>query len=151
MAPLIGLIGGCAGSTCCSIKIFRFQLLFAAIRAQMRLIHSPNGVFRARYEGRSVDIDVFSSVMAFFVAFILTLGATAVLLGLTGLDFITAVSGASAALANIGPGLGQIIGPDGNYAKINDTAKWILSAAMYAGRLEVLVVLTILSLKFWRA
>jgi len=146
----IGLVGGCAGSTSCSIKVFRYQLLFASIKSQIRQIHSPHGVFPPRFDGRAVSDDVLNSVMAFFVAFILSLGILSVLLGLTGLDFITSVSGASAALANIGPGLGQIIGPAGNYADINDTAKWLLAIAMYIGRLEVLIVLTILSVKFWR-
>ena len=147
---LIGLIGGCAGSTSCSVKVFRYQLVFAAIKSQIRQIHSPHGVFTPRYDGRPIGEDVLNSVIAFLVAFLLSLGATAVLLGLTGLDFITSVSGAAAALANIGPGLGLEIGPAGNYANINDTAKWILAIAMFVGRLEIMVVLTILSIKFWR-
>ncbi len=146
----VGLVGGCAGSTSCSVKVFRYQLVFAAIKSQIRQIHSPHGVFTPRYEGRPISDDVMNSVMAFLVAFILTLGITAVLLGLTGLDFITSVSGAAAALANIGPGLGTEIGPAGNYANINETAKWILAIAMFVGRLEIMVVLTILSIKFWR-
>lgn len=147
---LIGLIGGCAGSTSCSVKVFRYQIVFAAIKSQIRQIHSPHGVFSPRYEGRPISEDVLNSVIAFLVAFILTLGGTAVLLGLTGLDFITSVSGAAAALANVGPGLGLEIGPAGNYANINDTAKWILAIAMFVGRLEIMVVLTILTIKFWR-
>ncbi|SFS14232.1 TrkH family potassium uptake protein [Yoonia litorea] len=148
---LIGLIGGCAGSTSCSVKVFRYQLVFAAIKTQIRQIHSPHGVFTPRYDGRPISEDVLNSVIAFLVAFILSLGVTAVLLGLTGLDFITSVSGAAAALANIGPGLGLEIGPAGNYANINDTAKWILAIAMFVGRLEIMVVLTILTIKFWRS
>lgn len=146
----IGLIGGCAGSTSCSIKVFRFQLLFASIKSQVRQIHAPHGIFTPRYDGRPVSEDVLNSVMAFFVTFILSLGVLSVLLGLTGLDFITAVSGAAAALANIGPGLGSHIGPAGNYAGLNDAAKWLLAIAMFVGRLEILVVLTILSVRFWR-
>ena len=147
---LIGLIGGCAGSTSCSVKVFRYQLVFAAIKSQIRQIHSPHGMFTPRYDGRPISEDVLNSVIAFLVAFILSLGGTAVLLGMTGLDFITSISGAAAALANIGPGLGLEIGPAGNYANINDTAKWILAIAMFVGRLEIMVVLTILSIKFWR-
>ena len=146
----IGLVGGCAGSTSCSIKVFRFQLLFASIKSQIRQIHAPNGIFTPRYDGRPVGEDVLNSVMAFFVTFILSLGVLSVLLGLTGLDFITAVSGAAATLANIGPGLGYEIGPAGNYAGINDVAKWLMAIAMFVGRLEILVVLTILSVRFWR-
>lgn len=146
----IGLVGGCAGSTACSVKIFRYQILFASIKSQIRQIHSPHGIFTPRYDGRPISEDVLNSVMAFFVAFLLSLGGTAVLLGMTGLDFITAVSGAATAIGNIGPGLGPQIGPDGNFVQINDTAKWILAMAMFVGRLEIMVVLTILSFKFWR-
>ena len=147
----IGLIGGCAGSTSCSIKVFRYQLLMASIATQVRRLYAPHGVFEPRYDGRPVSEDVLSSVMAFFVLFFVTLGITAVLLGLTGLDFITSVSGAASALANIGPGLGEIIGPAGNYATINDTAKWILSFAMLIGRLELMAVFVLFTTAFWRA
>ncbi|MEM8577546.1 MAG: potassium transporter TrkG, partial [Pseudomonadota bacterium] len=91
------------------------------------------------------------SVMSFFVFFIVTLGVVAVALGMTGLDFITSVSGASAALANIGPGMGDIIGPAGNFAPLGDTAKWILAIAMWLGRLELMAVYAILTVGFWRA
>ena len=147
----IGLIGGCAGSTACSIKIFRYQLLFASIRSQLLLIRSPHGIFTPRYDGRPIGPDVLSSVMSFFMFFIVTLGIVAVALSLTGLDFITSVSGAAAALANIGPGLGDIIGPAGNFSSLNDAAKWILSTAMLLGRLELLAVYVILTVTFWRA
>lgn len=145
-----GLIGGCAGSTACSVKIFRYQLLFASIRVQLARIRSPHGIFTPRYGGRNVDADVLNSVMSFFVFFTVTLGIISVLLGLTGLDFTTAVSGAATALGNIGPGLGDTIGPSGNFATLGDTSKWILSAAMLIGRLEVLVVYAIFTVSFWR-
>lgn len=146
----IGLIGGCAGSTCCSVKIFRYQILVAAVSAQIRRIHTPSGMFVPRYEGRPVGTEVLNSVMAFVGIFVVTLGLTAASLGLAGLDFVTALSGAATALANIGPGLGDIIGPAGNFATLNDGAKWILSFAMLLGRLELLVVLVIFLPRFWR-
>ncbi len=146
-----GLIGGCAGSTSCSIKIFRYQLLFASIRAQLQRIRSPHGVFTPRYDGRPISGDVMISVMSFFMFFTLTLGLVAVALSMTGLDFVTSISGAGAALANIGPGLGDIIGPAGNYSTLNDTAKWILTGAMLVGRLELMAVYVILTFTFWRA
>ncbi|MEL6645716.1 MAG: TrkH family potassium uptake protein [Pseudomonadota bacterium] len=145
-----GLIGGCAGSTSCSIKVFRYQLLFSSIKAQIRRIHSPNGMFAPRYAGRPVGEDVVSSVMAFFVLFIVSLGVLSVALGATGLDFITSVSGAAAALANIGPGLGDEIGPTGNFGGLNDTAKWLLIAGMLIGRLELMAVYALLTVSFWR-
>src|SRR6056297_354399 len=146
----IGLIGGCAGSTACSVKIFRYQLLFASIKVQMRRIRAPHGVFVPRYQGRPVGPDVMSSVISFFGFFIVAMGVLSVALSLTGLDFITSVSGAATALANIGPGLGDQIGPAGNFADLSDTAKWILSFAMLLGRLELLAVLTLFTFRFWR-
>ncbi|MBT8409774.1 MAG: TrkH family potassium uptake protein [Alphaproteobacteria bacterium] len=150
MLFFVGLIGGCAGSTSCSVKVFRYQLLISSIRAQVRRIHSPHGIFVPRYEGRPVTEDVLSSVMAFLVLFIVSLGILSVALGSTGLDFVTSVSGAAAALANIGPGLGPEIGPAGNFAGLNDTAKWLLSAGMLIGRLELMAVYAILTINFWR-
>lgn len=147
----VGLIGGCAGSTACSVKIFRYQLLFASISTQLRRIRSPSGVFTTRYAGVPVGAEVMSSVMSFFVFFVVSLGVLSVALSLTGLDFITSVSGAATALANVGPGLGDQIGPAGNFADIGDPAKWMLSFAMLAGRLELLAVYAIFTTRFWRA
>ncbi len=147
---LIGLVGGCAGSTCCSIKIFRYQLLFASIRAQIKKIHSPNGIFTPRYDGRPVAEDVISSVMAFFMLFMVSLAVLSMLLALTGLDPVTAISGAATALANVGPGLGSEIGPSGNFSSLNDPAKWLLIGGMLVGRLEVMSVYVLFTLNFWR-
>ena len=147
----IGLVGGCAGSTACSVKIFRYQLLFSSIKAQIQRIHSPHGIFTPQYNGRPVTEDVLSSVMAFFVLFIVSLGLFSALLAMTGLDFITSVSGAATSLANIGPGLGATIGPAGNFGPLNDAAKWILCVGMLIGRLELVAVYVMFSANFWRS
>ncbi|MFV0474744.1 MAG: TrkH family potassium uptake protein [Pikeienuella sp.] len=147
---IIGFIGACTGSTACSIKIFRFQILAAAIMTQIRLLHSPHGVFTPRYGGRAVPEDVVSSVMSFLFFFLVGFGVVAVLLSMIGLDTITAVSGAATAIANIGPGLGPEIGPAGNFATLPDSAKWVLSGAMLLGRLELLAVLVLFTSAFWR-
>ncbi len=147
---LIGLIGGCAGSTSCSIKIFRYQLLVAAIKSQIQKIHSPSGIFTPRYEGRPVGEDILSSVMAFLVAFMMTLAVVVVMLGMLGLEPITAISGAATALANVGPGLGPEIGPSGNFASLPDAAKWVLAMTMLVGRLELLAVYVLFTFAFWR-
>ncbi len=147
----IGLIGGCAGSTCCSIKIFRYQILISAIWSLMRRIHQPHGIFVPRFEDRRVTDDVLSSVMAFFVLFIVSLGVLSVALGLTGLDFVTALSGAATAIGNIGPGLGPVIGPAGYFGPLNDTAKWLCIFGMLVGRLELMAVYVIFTIQFWRA
>ena len=145
-----GLVGGCAGSTSCSVKVFRYQLLFSAIRMQLRKINSPNGVFNLRYQGRLVGLDIVNSVISFFVIFFVTLGVSAMALVFTGLDTLTALSGAAAALGNIGPGLGEIIGPTGNYSSISGAAKWILAITMLLGRLELLAVYALFTIRFWR-
>jgi len=147
----IGLIGGCAGSTACSVKVFRYQLLFSSIAVQIRRIRSPHGVFTPRFQGRPVGPDVLSSVISFFMFFVVSLGVLAWGLSLTGLDMITSISGAATALANIGPGLGDEIGPSGNFGGLNDAAKWMLSVGMLVGRLELLAVYAILTVQFWRA
>ncbi|MDF1854808.1 TrkH family potassium uptake protein [Pseudooceanicola sp.] len=147
----IGLIGGCAGSTACSVKIFRYQILFSSISAQIKRIHAPHAVIIPRYDRRPISEDVISSVMTFFVFFVVSLGLFSVALALTGLDFVTALSGAATAIGNIGPGLGDTIGPAGNFAPLNDTAKWILAFAMLVGRLELMTVYAILTVNFWRS
>ncbi|MGR3323254.1 MAG: TrkH family potassium uptake protein [Pseudooceanicola sp.] len=147
----VGLIGGCAGSTACSIKIFRYQILMASIRTQIRRIHSPHAIVTPRYDGRPISEDVLSSVMTFFVFFIVSMGLLSVALALTGLDFVTAISGAATAIGNIGPGLGDIIGPAGNFGPLNDTAKWLLAIGMLVGRLELMAVYVILTVSFWRS
>ncbi|MEL6196985.1 MAG: potassium transporter TrkG, partial [Pseudomonadota bacterium] len=147
---IIALVGGCTGSTSCSGKVFRYEVLIAALAVQIRRIHSPHTVYLLRYGGRSVEPEVVTSIMGFFFVFFSSLGLWAVLLSLQGLDFITAVSASVAALCNLGPGLGPEVGPNGNYQGLPVSSKWLLSAGMLLGRLEFLSALVILSPLFWR-
>ncbi len=147
---VIPLIGGCTGSTSCSAKVFRYQVLFAALWIQIKRIHNPHGVFPLRYQGRPVEPEVVSAIMGFFFVFVCSLSIWALLLSLIGLDTITAISASVAALTNLGPGLGPVIGPDGNYAPLPDTAKWVLSLGMFMGRLEFLSVLVLFMPVFWQ-
>jgi len=143
-------IGGCAGSTSCGIKIFRFQVLYAAARTQMGRLLQPHGVFVANFNRRPIPDSVMDSVMSFFFLFALSFAVLAVALSLLGLDFLTAVSGAGTAIANVGPGLGDVIGPSGTFAPLPDLAKWLLAAGMLLGRLELLTVMVLFSRTFWR-
>lgn len=143
-------IGGCAGSTSCGIKIFRFQVLFKAFSAWKARLLTPSGVFVTRYNGQRIQPDVISSVMSYFTFFIISFFVIATAVSATGVDWITALSGTGSALANVGPGLGDVIGPEGNYQSLPDSAKVILSFAMLIGRLEFFAVLVILSPSFWR-
>lgn len=148
---LIGLIGGCAGSTSCSVKVFRYQVLLASVIVQIKKIYSPHAIIKPKYQGKNIPNEIVVSVIIFIVMFLFTLLVSALLLAMTGLDFTTSLSGSAAALANIGPGLGEMIGPNGNYQGLDDTAKFILVITMATGRLELLAVFVILTLKFWQS
>lgn len=143
-------IGGCAGSTTCGIKIFRFQVLFATAQVQIRRLLVPHGVFIAYYNGKPIPETVEESVMSFFFLFASIFLLLAMALGFLGLDFLTAVSGAATAISNVGPGLGPIIGPSGNFSSLPDTAKWLLATGMLLGRLEIFTILVLFSRRFWR-
>ncbi|MDH3665506.1 MAG: TrkH family potassium uptake protein [Paracoccaceae bacterium] len=147
---VIPLIGGCTGSTACSAKVFRYQILYSALVVQIKRIHSPHGVFPLRYQGRQVEPEVVSSIMGYFFVFFFCLSVWAILLSLLGLDTMTAISASVAALANLGPGLGPEIGPSGNYAGLPETAKWLLSFGMLLGRLEFLSVMVLFMPIFWQ-
>ncbi len=147
----LGCIGGCAGSTTCGIKIFRFQVLYAVAVTQIRQLIAPNGVFIPRYNGKLLTGDIPTSVMSFFFIFALTFVLLSLALSFIGLDFITSVSGAITAISNVGPGLGDIIGPAGTFKPLPDSAKWVLSFGMLMGRLELFTVIVLLSRYFWRS
>ena len=144
-------IGGCAGSTACSIKIFRYQVAFEAMRNYLFRMPREHAVVPMRYGGRTLPPSVVYSVMSYFFVFFLTFVVTAILLSLIGLDPITAWSGAGSAVANVGPGLGEIIGPAGTYQDLPGTAKWVLLTAMIVGRLEIVTALVLLTPAFWRS
>ena len=129
----------------------RWLLMFRALRTRIHVIAHPHGVFTTRYDGRAVSDDVLGGIMAFFLFYMLTIGITAVVLDLEGLDTLTALSAAVTAVANVGPGVGEIVGPSGNFQALPDTAKLVLSFAMYAGRLEMLTLFVLLTPSFWRA
>jgi trk system potassium uptake protein TrkH len=143
-------VGGCAGSTTCGIKVFRFQVAYAVAKTQLARLLQPHGVFIATYNRRPVSDEVAASVMGFFFLFVASFASLALILGLLGLDFDTAISGAASALANVGPGLGPIIGPEGNYSTLPAAAKWALSGGMLLGRLELFTILVLFTSAFWR-
>lgn len=147
---LLTFIGGCSGSTSGGIKIFRFQVLFQIGRAQTRHALMPSGVFVPKYNRRPIGEAVAQSVLAFVALYAASWALTVAALGLCGLDLVTALSGAAAALGNVGPGLGDVIGPSGTFAPLPDSAKWILSMAMLLGRLELITVMVLFTRSFWR-
>ena len=144
-------IGGCAGSTTGGIKIFRLQILFRGAITQIRKLTQPHAVLVMRFNGRTVNENTYNSIMGFFFMYIFLFILSAVSLSLFNLDFLTAFSAAASAISNVGPGLGEIIGPNGNYFLLDNGAKWILSITMIIGRLEIFTVLVLLSMNFWRS
>lgn len=146
----IMFIGGCAGSTSCGLKIFRFQVAFAALTLYARRLAHPNGVFVAHYNGRPLSNDVFVSVLSYFFIYFASFATLAVLLSGFGLDVTTSLSAAGTAIANVGPGLGDIVGPAGNFKTLPDGAKWLMAAGMLFGRLEFLTLVVLFARAFWR-
>lgn len=143
-------VGGCSGSTSGGMKIFRLQLSFMLLREQIRKLVHPQAVFRRRYNDSRVSDEVVASMIAFSFLFFISIVVIALLLGLLGLDAMTCLSGAVTALANVGPGLGEVIGPAGTFQDLPAAAKWILCAGMLLGRLELLTVIALFTRDFWR-
>ncbi|CAM4328343.1 TrkH family potassium uptake protein [Shewanella livingstonensis] len=142
-------IGSCSGSTSGGIKIFRFQIAFSIMRQQIKQQFHPNGVFKEKYNGHRIRDDIVRSIMAFFMLMVIVILVLSITLVLTGLDPMTSFTGAITAVTNVGPGLGPIIGPAGNFAPLPDVAKWALAIGMLLGRLEILTVAVLFHPKFW--
>ncbi len=143
-------IGGCAGSTACGIKIFRLQMLLIFLKNQIKKLIYPNSIIISKYNNQKISDNFINSVIIFIFSFLFIFFIIAMLLSISGLDFLTAISGAASALSNVGPGLGEMIGPNGNYKAIPDLSKWILSIGMLLGRLELFAVLVLFFPSFWR-
>ena len=143
-------IGGCAGSTACGIKIFRLQMLLIFLRNQIKKLIYPNSVIITKYNNQKISDDFIRSVIIFIFSFLFIFLIIAMLLSISGLDFVTSISGAASSISNVGPGLGEIIGPDGNYKSLPDLSKWILTIGMLLGRLELFAVLVLFFPSFWR-
>ncbi len=147
---LLMFIGGCAGSTTCGIKIFRIQILYYFISNQLKRIIYPKGIFVLKYNQNPVDNKFISSIISFIYMYLIIFFTITALLSLTGLDFITSISGAATSISNVGPGLGSIIGPNGNFSSLPDISKWILTLGMILGRLELFAILVLFLPSFWR-
>lgn len=142
-------LGGCSGSTTGGIKAYRFLILFELMANGLRRLIYPHTVLPVRYGDRSIDDDMQRAVVLFVASFFILWAIFTVLLAATGLDFETAVTGSLTSLTNVGPGLGPIIGPVGNFSSLPDAAKWICTVGMLLGRLEILAVLVIFTPGFW--
>ena len=144
-------VGGCAGSTTCGIKVFRLQILFLFLKNQVKKIIYPNSIFIFNYNKQKIEDSFINSVIVFIFSYLFIFLMIAILLSITGLDFLSAVSGAATSISNVGPGLGEMIGPNGNFNQVSNVSKWILSFGMLLGRLEIFAVLVLFLPSFWRS
>ena len=143
-------IGGCAGSTTCGIKIFRFQILWYFIFNQIRKLVYPHGIFPIKYNNEKIGNTFINSIITFIFLYFFIFFVLAAILSLNGLDFVTAISGSATAISNVGPGLGDIIGPNGNFSDLPNLSKLSLSLGMLLGRLELFAVLVLFFPSFWK-
>ena len=147
---ILMFIGGCAGSTTCGIKIFRVQILFKFISIQLKKIIYPRGIFKIKYDQNNIDEKFLTSIISFIFLYIVIFFIITALLSISGLGLTTSISAAATSISNVGPGLGDIIGPNGNFSNLSNLSKWILSLAMILGRLELFAVLVLFIPSFWR-
>ena len=147
---LLMFIGGCAGSTTGGLKVFRFQILFKYIHLHLKKMLQPHMVLSAQFNGKKVPESTYESVMTFFFVYIITFASSALLLSFSGLEFLTCISAAASAISNVGPGLGEIIGPEGNYSSLTDYSKLVLILTMFLGRLEMLTIFVLFLPTFWK-
>ncbi len=147
---ILTFVGGCSGSTAGGVKIYRFQILGRLVIAHLTRMISPNRISIVMYHDRRVDADVAFSIMAFLAIMLFSLVISTSLLAWLGVDLLTAVTASATSIANVGPGLGDVIGPAGNFASLPDAAKWVLSLMMIVGRLEYFTIFVLLVPAFWR-
>ena len=147
---MLMFIGGCAGSTTCGIKIFRVQILYLFIKNQLKKIIYPRGIFIIKYDNNNVNEKFMASIISFIYLYIVIFFVIAALLSLSGLDFTTSISGAATSISNVGPGLGELIGPNGNFSLLPNFSKWVLSFGMLLGRLELFAILVLFLPSFWQ-
>ena len=147
---ILMFIGGCAGSTTCGIKIFRVQILYLFLKNQLKKIIYPRGIFIIKYDNNNVNEKFMASIIAFIYLYIIIFFIITAMLSLSGLDFTTSISGAATSISNVGPGLGELIGPNGNFSQLPDFSKWVLSFGMILGRLELFAILVLFLPSFWQ-
>ena len=144
------VLGGCAGSTTCGIKIFRLQILYQTAKIQIFKLLNPHTVMLPKYNKLPVSDSITASVMGYFFMFIISYIFLTLILSFLGNDFLTSLSGAATSIANVGPGLGNVIGPTKTFAEISEISKWTLIIGMLIGRLELFAVLVLLTPTFWK-
>ncbi len=143
------LIGGCTGSTTGGIKVFRIQILFFIIMKELKRIRSPRAIFSSNYKNQLITSDIINSVMVIIIFFLTGVFVISLIFFMQGYDFITSISAAITSISVVGPGLGNIIGPEENFSSLPANLKITLSIAMIVGRLEFIAFFVLLLPSFW--
>lgn len=151
LAFFMTFIGGCSGSTAGGIKAYRFIILFNTIRTGLYKLIYPDGIHALRYGKMTVTVDLQQSVMLFITTYLALWAAGSVVMTAMGYDVLTSMSAVITALSNVGPGIGPVVGPAGNFSTLSDPALYVLCLMMLLGRLEVLTMLVLLTPRFWRS
>ena len=147
---ILTFIGGCTGSTAGGLKIFRFQVMYGIVGQHLQRVVRPHAIVPIRYGTRTITDDQVASVGTFVFLYFLSFAVFSLILAGFGLDAETALSAVAQAIGNVGPGIGPVVGPAGNFSTLPDAAKLVLCAAMIMGRLEILGVLVLFLPSFYR-
>jgi trk system potassium uptake protein TrkH len=150
LAFFLTFLGACSGSTAGGIKTFRLQILWKLMMQQLNSLISPHSIDNVYYNGKKVSNNDLAAVAGFFFVYIATWIISTILLLLCGLDVVSAMSGSITAITNVGPALGAVIGPAGNFSTLDPAPVWILSISMLLGRLEFMTIIILLMPRFWR-
>jgi len=144
---LSSFMGGCAGSTAGGMKVIRFIVLGKQARRDMgRLVH-PNMVRPLKLAGRPLPDRAVDAVWGFFSVYVGVFSIMMLAVMATGIDHVTAFAAVTTCINNMGPGLGDVTS---NFVTVNPTAKWILTATMLLGRLEIFTALVLFLPRYWR-
>jgi len=146
---LLMFVGSCSGSTGGGLKVVRLFVVLKAVAREIRLFMQPQAVLRVRLGAERLEPDIVSSIVSFFVLFLLVFVAGVGIMCFFAPDFQTAASSVAATLGNIGPGLGAV-GPVSTYATIPVAGQFVLIALMLLGRLEFYTVLVLFFPAFWK-
>ena len=151
VAFVLGMIGGCSGSSSGALSVFRVQVSARAIAAQVTAIANPDRVVPLRYAGRAVEVETMNALMLYIKGYILTIGVLSVAMTMVGVDVTSALFGVWTSLGNIGYGFGPMLVETGPFRDFPDAAKWIMTLAMLLGRLGLLAIFVLVLPQFWRA
>ena len=151
VAFVIGVIGGCSGSSSGGLSVFRVQVAAKVLAAQIRQIATPSRVNVVKYDGQNVADDVINGLILFITGYVVVIGVMSVAITLTGVDMYSAVWATWTSIGNIGYGFGPMVVRTGTFVDFPNAAIWLMSATMILGRLGLLAILVVLLPKFWRS